>query len=31
VILSKAVEPGTFVDVRVTGAQVYDLLAEPLS
>ncbi len=30
VILSESVEPGQFLDVRVTGAQVYDLIAEPL-
>jgi ribosomal protein S12 methylthiotransferase len=30
VILSKNVPVGNFVDVRVTGSQVYDLLAEPV-
>ena len=30
VILSREVEAGTFVDVRVAGTRVYDLLADPL-
>jgi hypothetical protein len=30
VILSKNAPVGEFIDVRVTGSQVYDLLAEPV-
>ena len=31
VILTRPAEPGTFVDVKVLGAQTYDLVAEPVS
>jgi ribosomal protein S12 methylthiotransferase len=31
VLLSRPVAPGEFVEVRVTGTQVYDLLAEPVA
>ena len=31
VILTHPAEPGTFVDVKVLGAQTYDLVAEPVS
>ncbi|HRJ71696.1 MAG TPA: 30S ribosomal protein S12 methylthiotransferase RimO [Terrimicrobiaceae bacterium] len=31
VILAKNAPPGQFVDVKVTGSQVYDLLAEPIA
>ncbi len=30
VILSRSVKPGEFIEARVTGAQVYDLLADPV-
>ena len=31
VILTRPAEPGTFVDVKILGAQTYDLVAEPAS
>ena len=31
VILTRPAEPGSFVDVKVLGAQTYDLVAEPVS
>jgi ribosomal protein S12 methylthiotransferase len=31
VILTRPAEPGTFADVKVLGAQTYDLVAEPVS
>jgi ribosomal protein S12 methylthiotransferase len=30
VVLTKSVPVGSFVDVKVTGSQVYDLVAKPL-